>query len=181
MKQVLLSLALLTCAACTSSGSGSSTSPTTSVGNAGSAGSGSLDSALVGDWFAGRGGTTAGYDPTTGASTANGDGLEFSFHAGGTYNKVLRSVESGGCTMGFLAFEEGTVTSDGNKLHLHPTKGHTQWTSCSGAADTDTPNDVKDETMTFTLAPFSADSSLEGLTLVSDTDGSHAEFRRVSE
>jgi hypothetical protein len=143
---------------------------------------GSLDPALDGSWYAGRGGTSIAYDSETGQFGApNGDGLMFVFRADGTYTKVAQSVVSNaGCSTGFMAFEEGTATTQSTQLLLHPTRGHLEYFGCTAGSETDKPIAVSDEALTWSIAPYSLDPSMSGLTLVRVSDGSSSEFRRVT-
>jgi hypothetical protein len=136
--------------------------------------------ALLGSWYAGRGGTSIPYDSQTGEFGApSGDGLMFVFRADGSYTKATQSVVSNAdCTTGFMAFEDGTASTDGDQLELHPTRGHLEYFGCTGS-DTDKPIAVSDENLSWSLAPSSADGSQMALTLVSQSDGSSSEFRKV--
>ena len=182
-----LAIALL-CAACTTHAEGGSTGSSTGAaagaagdkGGGGEAASGSLAPAVVGTWFTNHGNTSTTYDPATGSyGDGSGEVLEFVFRADGTYTKEFQDLAATGCTTGFRAFEDGTVTSSDTKLFLHPTSGHIVYVSCSGADDSDRPIDVQDATLTFKSAPFSADPSIDGLTLT-DAQGATSEFRKIA-
>lgn len=140
------------------------------------AASGSVDGTIVGSWYAGRGGTRMSYDPATGAfGPPAGSGMLFVFHADGSYVKAVQSLDSGACTMGFIATESGVATTSGERLLLHPTHGNLHNVSCSGAADTDKSTEVVDEALTWSVGAFSQDPSQAALTLTNET-GDTAEF-----
>lgn len=119
----------------------------------GGGGGGDTPSALVGSWYAGRGGTTAPYDPAAGSwGMPSGQGLVYVFEAGGRYTKAFQSYESaGGCTTGFTAFESGDLIVGGTSLVTHPTSGHMVYrATCSPELDSDTALDqLADETFTW--------------------------------
>src|SRR3954465_9554907 len=117
MKTISIALTLLLAVTgCTvSHGSDSPASSSTST---------TLDQRLVGKWYAGRGGTTTGYDPTSGSYMPAGEGLLFWLHPDGTYTKAFQDTSPGACTMGYIAFEDGTASSTTETIALHPTKGH---------------------------------------------------------
>lgn len=138
-----------------------------------------LDAQIVGDWFAGRGGTTVSYDRATGTfGSGSGGAMLFQFKADGSYVRAVRSIEDGPCTMGYVSTDSGSVTTVGSELHLHPTHGNLHTISCSGGADTDKPLEVHDETLTWSVAPFSQDPSTPALTLT-NADGATAELRKA--
>lgn len=143
-------------------------------------GGGSVDPALEGSWYAGRGGTTLPYDAQTGTFGApTGDGMLFVFRSDGTYTKATQSIVSNpGCSTGYVAFEEGDATTQGSELRLHPSRGHLETVTCGGAT-TDEPLDVKDETLDYAVGPFSQDPSIEALTLHDGANGTSAEFRQT--
>jgi hypothetical protein len=161
-------LAFLLLSACTVQHGDGASSSSSGAGQQ----SGSIDGSLVGKWYTGRGGTTTGYDQTTGSYMPAGEGLLFWFRADGTYTKAFQDTSPGACTMGYIAFEDGTASSNGNTIALHPTKGHTQYTSCSGAADADQPFDVSDSSMSFVL-------SGGVLTLRDAQTGAQSDFRKL--
>jgi hypothetical protein len=138
-------------------------------------GGGVTPAELEGSWYAGRGGTTAPYDPATGSwGMPSGSGLVYVFEPGGHYIKAYQSYESaGGCTTGFTAFENGDLAVDGATLVTHPTSGHMVYrATCSPELDSDTPlEDLVDETFTW---------SREGDTLLlRRDDGAEATFTRL--
>jgi hypothetical protein len=140
-----------------------------------------LDPSLVGNWYTGRGGTTFPYDSQTGAwGTPTGDGMVFMFRADGSYTKGVQSyVSTADCTTGWTATEDGTATSKGGDLSLHPTRGHMIFTaSCSTSEDSEKDIAVQDETLTWALGPYAADPSMTGLTLT-NASGASSQFRRV--
>jgi len=107
----------------------------------GSAGS-AVPAPLVGSWYAGRGGTSAPYDPVSGTfGTPNGSGLVYLFAGDGRYTKAFQSYASnGGCTSGYTAFEEGALRLEGSSLVTLPSSGHLRYTdSCAPSLDSDTP------------------------------------------
>jgi hypothetical protein len=145
---------------------------------------GDLPGALVGSWFAGRGGTSAPYDPDTGTWGApNGTGMTFVFRADGSYTQATQGSASNlGCTSAWIAFEEGTATAEGERLFLHPTRGHRQYTdTCAPGLDSDDPIDVEDQAFTWSVGPYSVDASLAGLTVQRESDGASAEFRKLGD
>lgn len=182
----------LSLAACSSGGdgtTGTSTKPVT--GGGATAGGGSpvvagatvatepLDPSLVGQWYAGRGGTMTSYDPATGqVGPGSGTGMLFVFNADGTYVKAVQSIEDGPCTMGYVTTESGAIARRAERLELHPSHGNMHTITCSHAADSDKPLEVHDATLSFALAPYSVDPSIAGLTLTDDR-GATAEFRKT--
>jgi hypothetical protein len=182
------SLLLMACSSPSPGGKGSaSTADGTGNGGSGSGttsgagGGGSFDPALVGSWWAGRGGTSFPYDSQTGEwGTPNGGGLGFIFRADGSFTKaVLDYTSTGSCTTGYSAFEDGTVTSDGGTLVLHKASGHIEFNStCVPSADSDKPLTVTDETLTYVIAPYSQDASMTGMT-VTGQDGASSELRKI--
>jgi hypothetical protein len=150
------------------------------VGSGG--GGGSLDAALVGTWWAGRGGTSSPYDPSTGSwGTPNGGGLGFVFRDDGSYTKVAMDYTStGDCTTGWSAFEDGTEVSDGSTVQLTPASGHIEFSSsCAPSEDSDKPIAVQDDTLSYAVAPYSQDPTRTGLTLTAQ-DGSSSEFLEIN-
>lgn len=141
---------------------------------------GTIDEALVGSWYAGRGGTSIGYDTTTGTFGApNGTGMLYAFHEDGTYQKAVQSTEDGPCLLGYVTVESGvTSVVEPGKIALHPSKGVMNEYSCSTTPGPDKPVATHEDTLAWTLAPYSVDPSIDGLTLV-DANGASAEFRRT--
>jgi hypothetical protein len=185
-RRLFASAALVVLTACSaSSGSGGGQTAKASGGAgggaAGSGGGGTLDSAIVGSWWAGRGGTSFPYDPTTGSwGTPNGGGLGFIFRGEGTYTKAsLDYTTTGDCTTGWSAFEDGTATSDGHSLQLSPASAHLQFnSSCAPSEDSDKPIAAQSETLVYSVAPYSQDPSVPALTLTAP-DGASSEFRQI--
>lgn len=173
----LLAVGMLVGCVGTQRPSGSDDDATPDVGGGGGGGGGgqALPSELVGSWYAGRGGTSAPYDPATGSwGTPNGDGLVYLFEADGSYTKAFQSYASnGGCTTGFSAFEAGQVWMDDAMLTTHPTSGHLVFEdTCSPSLDSDEPLDsLQDETFTWELR--SAELWLQRV------DGPEATFQRL--
>jgi hypothetical protein len=132
-----------------------------------------VDPAIVGSWYAGRGGTQIAYDATTGSFGApSGSGMMFVFHTDGTYQKGVQSIESGACTTGYVVVESGVATTSGSQLALHPTKGTMHEYSCSGTMDNEHATEIVDETLSWELEPSNA------LKIVDVATGNGAEFAR---
>lgn len=168
MKIAILIFALAA-VGCTTSTSSSSTS--TTDGKA----TGSVDSALVGQWYAGRGGTMIAYDESTGSFGApSGTGMMFVFHADGTYQKAFQSIESGACTVGFVTVESGVATTASGEVRLHPSSGTMHEISCSGSADNDHAITVSDESLAYAL------EAEDALRLTDTSTGAASEFRRTN-
>lgn len=145
-------------------------------------GAGSTPASLVGSWYAGRGGTIVPYNPTTGAfGRPNGQGLVYIFDAGGRYRKAFQSYASnGGCTNGFTAHEEGTLTGEGGSLYLHPTQGKmiVEDTCAPSLGSTKPLSSLADESFTWELRPSDTDPSQTVLWL-QRSDGAASSFRRL--
>jgi hypothetical protein len=142
----------------------------------GGAGS-SMPAPLVGSWYAGRGGTSAPYDPVSGTfGTPNGSGLVYLFGGDGRYTKAFQSYASnGGCTSGYTAFEAGTVHLEGNSLVTTPSSGHLKYTdSCAPSLDSDTP--TAPENLVVERFSYSVDG--DQLVLQRD-DGASSQFARL--
>lgn len=190
---VTLSLSISS-AACSSGGdgtTGTSTKPVTGGGApVGSASNGGpsggtaiatepLDARLVGQWYAGRGGTMTSYDPATGQmGQGSGTGMLFVFNANGTYVKAVQSIEDGPCSMGYVTTESGAIVGRADHVELHPTHGNMHTITCNHVGDSDKPLDVHDASLRYALAPYSVDPSIEGITLTDDS-GASAEFRKT--
>ena len=132
---------------------------------------------LIGSWYAGRGHTSAPYNPTTGAwGRPSGKGLIYIFNKDGSYTKAFQSYEStGGCTTGFTAFESGRFTVQGRTLTTTPTKGRMVYeATCSPSLNSDKPlEDPQKEVFTWELKPNENDPSITSLYLLrSDGNGS---------
>lgn len=133
----------------------------------------------MGEWYAGRGGTAVSYDRATETFGPGSGAAElFQFKADGSYVRALRSIEDRPRTMGYISTESGSVTTAGGELRLHPTHGNLHTLSCGSVADGDKPLEVHDETLTWSVVPFSQDPSTPALTL-SNQDGATAEFRKA--
>jgi len=143
---------------------------------------GNTPAQIEGAWYAGRGGTTAPYDPATGSwGTPSGSGLVYVFEAGGTYTKAFQSYESsGGCTTGFTAFERGTLYADGAVITTSPHEGRLVYrATCAPELDSDDPiTDLADETFDWALRPNEYDPASTDLYL-RRTDGAEATFIRL--
>lgn len=143
---------------------------------------GSTPEELLGSWYAGRGGTSSPYDPATGAfGRPNGQGLIYVFEAGGRYRKAFQSYASnGGCTNGFTAHEEGSLTAEAHTLQLRPTSGHllTEDT-CAPSLNSDEPlTGLGDESFTWELRPAELDAAQTEL-LLQRSDGAASTFHRL--
>jgi hypothetical protein len=140
---------------------------------------GSIPVELVGSWYAGAGYTTAPYDPGTGSwGKPSGKGLVYVFEGSGTYTKAYQSYESsGGCTVGFTAFETGSLSASGTTLVTSPGSGHMVYeATCSPELNSDTPLDgLVDETFSWALVPSESDPSVMVLWL-QRTDGAESTF-----
>lgn len=201
MRPTKLALAMsltLTLVACSSGGDGTTGTTTKPVtGGSGAAGSGAtsstgsptasdttvakepLDASLVGQWYAGRGGTMTSYDPVTGQmGQGSGTGMLFVFQADGSYVKAVQSIEDGPCSMGYVTTESGAVFRRAGRLELHAAHGNMHTITCNHTGDKDEPLDVHDATLSYALAPYSVDPSIDGITLT-DENGASAEFRRT--
>ncbi|WP_019588605.1 hypothetical protein [Deinococcus apachensis] len=123
----------------------------------GTATASSAPAALFQMWFAGSGGVSSPYDPTTGQlGSPNGSGLLYHFSPNGTYVKAFQSQNSnGGCTNGFMAVEQGTFEVDGAELVTHPAKGVLQVKdTCVPSLNSVKPlTDLQDETWAWNLGP----------------------------
>jgi len=143
------------------------------------AGGGETPGALVGSWYAGRGGTTAPYDPVSGTfGRPSGSGLLYLFQPGGRYLKGFQSYESsGGCTTGFTVTEQGVIYATDSTLTTHPTSGRRVFEdTCAPSLDSDDPvTDLADETFTWEVS--GDDPTAPVLSLVR-TDGAAATFVR---
>lgn len=162
-----------------SNGTGGESGATSSGGSGGGAATASVPAEIVGSWYAGSGYTSAPYDPASGTwGTPTGKGLVYLFRADGTYTKGFQSyVSNYGCTTGFSAFEEGSLSATGHELATHPSKGHVQFKdTCAPSMDSDEPvADLTDEAFVWTLRPSDLDSSLMVLDLRRD-DGAQSTF-----
>lgn len=145
-------------------------------------GGGATPAELQGAWYAGRGGTTAPYDPSTGSwGMPSGSGLVYVFEPGGTYTKAFQSYESsGGCTTGFTAFESGVLVADDQVLTTRPSSGRLVYrATCAPDLDSDEPlTDLYDETFDWALVPGEYDPASTVLYL-RRTDGAEATFARL--
>lgn len=142
-------------------------------------GGGSVPDDLVGEWYAGRGGTSAPYDPVSGGwGRPNGEGLVYLFEADGTYTKAFQSYASnGGCTTGFTAFESGRLTVAGSTFTTRPSSGHLVFEdTCSPSLDSDDPlESLEDETFTWELRPSELDPA-DTVLWLQRTDGAESTF-----
>lgn len=168
----------VTIAAC-SGGSGASSDGLGA--SSGGAAQGALPPGIVGSWYAGQGGTTAPYDPGTGAwGTPTGKGLVYVFEADATYTKAFQSyVSSGGCTTGFTVFESGVASASGSRLTLTPTRGNKKYSdSCAPSLASDDPlSELVTEQLTFRLEP-GEDGQGTQLVLMSE-EGAASTFRAL--
>lgn len=141
---------------------------------------GEIPDGLVGEWYAGRGGTSAPYDPTSGGwGRPNGQGLVYLFEADGTYTKAFQSYASnGGCTNGFTAFERGIVVADQASLTTRPSSGTLRVEdTCAPSLGSEEPlEELADETFEWAItAGEGGDRAL----WLRRTDGSEATFTEL--
>lgn len=151
-----------------------------SLALAGCPDAGETPAELEGAWYAGRGGTTAPYDPASGSwGMPSGQGLVYVFEAGGTYTKGFQSYESaGGCTTGFTAFERGALIVEGSELTTRPSSGRLEYrATCSPELDSDEAlTDLVDEVFAWTVGVDEYGATV--LELRRD-DGAEATFVRL--
>lgn len=138
---------------------------------------------LIGQWYAGSGGTTAPYDPGTGSwGTPTGKGLLYVFSADGTFTKGFQSfVSSGGCTTGYTAASYGKLSFPAeNRLTTRPDRGTFMYRdTCAPSLNSDEPlDDLSEETFDWAIGADEYDPSVPVLWL-RRTDGAEAVFRRI--
>jgi hypothetical protein len=91
---------------------------------------GNVPPEIVGEWFAGSGGTSWMYNTNTGQFGApNGSGLYVKFSSDGTYTYGVQGHQSlYGCNTYLQGFQSGYVITTGSKLEFHPMQAKKKFT-----------------------------------------------------
>jgi hypothetical protein len=105
-------------------------------------------------WYSGTVSSIYFHDRATGSwNQPSGTGVGYGFLPDGRYRKgVLLQSSLYNCTMTFFAYNEGTMTVEGNKIVLYPTYGRIKsLDNCVASNNYEKPDELKQETILWEL------------------------------